>query len=297
MASLKEIRAKVTSIKSTQKITRAMQMVAASKMRRAQERMELGRPYSDGMRRVISHLVQAQSDYKHPYMINRPVNRVGFVVVTSDRGLAGGLNINLFKNLLKTVKSYQEQSVEIEFAVIGAKGVGFFTKGVGFFKSFGGRVTSAVTDYGDNPTLEQINTPVQAMLDDYLNGKLDRIYLVYNQFINAMAQKPVVEQVVPLAESEFDDTELQAHSWDYIYEPDTKTLIDSLLLRYIESVVYQSVRENIASEQSARMVAMKAATDNAGNLIKDLQLVYNKLRQAAITREISEIVGGAAAVS
>jgi len=264
MASLKEIRAKVTSIKSTQKITRAMQMVAASKMRRAQERMELGRPYSDGMRRVISHLVQAQSDYKHPYMINRPVNRVGFVVVTSDRGLAGGLNINLFKNLLKTVKSYQEQSVEIEFAVIGAKGVGFF-------KSFGGRVTSAVTDYGDNPTLEQIN--------------------------NAMAQKPVVEQVVPLAESEFDDTELQAHSWDYIYEPDTKTLIDSLLLRYIESVVYQSVRENIASEQSARMVAMKAATDNAGNLIKDLQLVYNKLRQAAITREISEIVGGAAAVS
>ncbi|MDO4894936.1 F0F1 ATP synthase subunit gamma [Moraxella sp.] len=290
MASLKEIRAKVTSIKSTQKITRAMQMVAASKMRRAQERMESGRPYADGMRRVISHLVQAQSDYKHPYMVSRPVNRVGFVVVTSDRGLAGGLNINLFKNLLKKVKSYQEQSVEVEFAVIGAKGVGFF-------RNFGGKVTCVVTDYGDNPSLEQISTPVQTMLNDYTNGHLDRIYLVYNQFINAMAQKPVVEQIVPLAEGEFDEEMQVSHSWDYIYEPDTKTLIDSLLLRYIESIVYQSVRENIASEQSARMVAMKAATDNAGNLIKDLQLVYNKLRQAAITREISEIVGGAAAVS
>ncbi len=290
MASLKEIRAKVTSIKSTQKITRAMQMVAASKMRRAQERMEAGRPYADGIRRVISHLVKAQSDYKHPYMVSRPVNRVGFVVVTSDRGLAGGLNINLFKSLLKTVKSYQEQSVEIEFAAIGSKGVSFFN-------SFGGKVTSAVTDYGDNPSLEQITTPVQAMLEDYQNGKLDRIYLVYNQFINAMAQKPTVEQIVPLAQGEFDDALQTSHGWDYIYEPDTKTLIDSLLLRYIESIVFQSVRENIASEQSARMVAMKAATDNAGNLIKELQLVYNKLRQAAITREISEIVGGAAAVS
>lgn len=291
MASLKEIRAKVTSIKSTQKITRAMQMVAASKMRRAQERMEMGRPYADGMRRVISHLVQAQSDYKHPYMVSRPVSRVGFVVVTSDRGLAGGLNINLFKNLLKKVKSYQDQSVAVEFSVIGSKGVSFF-------KSYGGKVHCAVTDYGDSPTLEQINTPVQVLLDDYKNGKLDRIYLVYNQFINAMLQKPVVEQLVPLPEDSFEDeAELATHSWDYIYEPDTKVLIDGLLLRYIESIVYQSVIENIASEQSARMVAMKAATDNAGNLIKELQLVYNKLRQAAITREISEIVGGAAAVS
>lgn len=292
MASLKEIRAKVTSIKSTQKITRAMQMVAASKMRRAQERMELGRPYADGIKRVISHLVNAQSDYKHSYMVSRPVSRVGFVVVTSDRGLAGGLNINLFKQLIKKVKSYQDQSVEVEFAVIGSKGVGFF-------RNFGGKVTSAVTDYGDNPSLEKISTPVQAMLDDYSQGRLDRIYLVYNQFVNAMTQKPVVEQLVPLAEGEFEDekTQLSNHSWDYIYEPDTKTLIDSLLVRYIESVVYQSVIENIASEQSARMVAMKAATDNAGSLIKELQLVYNKLRQAAITREISEIVGGAAAVS
>lgn len=292
MASLKEIRAKVTSIKSTQKITRAMQMVAASKMRRAQERMETGRPYADGMRRVISHLVHAQADYKHAYMVSRPVNRVGFVVITSDRGLAGGLNINLFKALLKSTKEYQGQSVEIEYAAIGSKGVGFF-------KSFGGKVSSVVTDYGDSPEFETISIPVKVMLDDYNNGRLDRIYLVYNRFVNAMTQKPVVEQLVPIAEGAFDDESgvLASHSWDYIYEPDAKTLIDGLLERYVESIVYQAVIENIASEQSARMVAMKAATDNAGNLIDELQLVYNKLRQAAITREISEIVGGAAAVS
>lgn len=292
MASLKEIRAKVTSIKSTQKITRAMQMVAASKMRRAQERMEVGRPYSENMRRVVSHLVNASSDYKHPYMTNRQVNRVGYILVSSDRGLAGGLNINLFKQLMHHVKEFQDQSVEAEFAVIGSKGVSFF-------KSFGGKVTSAVTDYGDNPTFEQLNAPVQAMLDDYTNGRLDRIFVVYNKFVNAMTQKPIINQLVPLPNEAVDlssgiQTEL---SWDYIYEPDVKTLIDGLLGRYIESIVYQAVMENIASEQSARMVAMKAATDNAGDLINDLQLVYNKLRQAAITREISEIVGGAAAVS
>ena len=293
MASLKEIRAKVTSIKSTQKITRAMQMVAASKMRRAQERMSVGRPYADSMRRVISHLVHASSDYKHPYMSSRPVNKVGYIVITSDRGLAGGLNINLFKALSKSIQQYESQSVAAEFAVIGAKGVGFF-------KTFGGKVTSAVTDYGDKPTFEQINSPVQAMLDDYNQGKIDRIYVVYNQFINAMTQKPTVNQLVPLPENSFsdDDSGMQTElSWDYIYEPDIKTLIDDLLGRYIESIVYQAVMENIASEQSSRMVAMKAATDNAGDLINDLQLVYNKLRQAAITREISEIVGGAAAVS
>ncbi|WP_182407199.1 F0F1 ATP synthase subunit gamma [Psychrobacter sp. GP33] len=293
MANLKEIRAKVTSIQSTQKITRAMQMVAASKMRRAQERMVVGRPYADSMRRVISHLVHASSDYKHPYMEARPVNKVGYIVITSDRGLAGGLNINLFKALSKNIKTYQDQSVHAEFAVIGSKGVSFF-------KSFGGKVTSAITDYGDNPTFEQLNAPVQAMLDDYNTGKIDRIYVVYNQFINAMTQKPTITQLVPLPEGALNDensgieTEL---SWDYIYEPDIETLIDGLLGRYIESIVYQAVMENIASEQSSRMVAMKAATDNAGDLINDLQLVYNKLRQAAITREISEIVGGAAAVS
>ncbi|WP_434352774.1 F0F1 ATP synthase subunit gamma [Psychrobacter sp. HD31] len=292
MASLKEIRAKVTSIKSTQKITRAMQMVAASKMKRAQDRMEVGRPYADSMRRVVSHLVRASSDYKHPYMQSRPVNNVGYIVVSSDRGLAGGLNINLFKTLMKDVKSYQEQSVGVEFAAIGSKGVSFF-------KNFGGKVTSVTTDYGDNPTFEQLNAPVQAMLDDYDNGKLDSIYLVYNQFVNAMTQQPTISQLVPLPEGALaEDSGVQTeHGWDYIYEPDIKSLVDGLMGRYVESIVYQAVMENIASEQSARMVAMKAATDNAGNLIDDLQLVYNKLRQAAITREISEIVGGAAAVS
>lgn len=292
MASLKEIRAKVASIKSTQKITRAMQMVAASKMRRAQERMQLGRPYADSMRRVVSHLVKASPDYKHPYLVPRAVNRVGYIVVSSDRGLAGGLNINLFKKLMQHVKQQQSQSIETRFAVIGQKGVSFF-------KTFGGTVIAAETHYGDNPSFEQLNTPVQVMLDAYNRGELDEIYMVYNEFVNAMTQNPSVQRLVPIAaESLIDETMAsREHSWDYIYEPTTKELLDGLMGRYVESIVYQGVVENIASEQSARMVAMKAATDNAGNLINELQLVYNKLRQAAITREISEIVGGAAAVS
>lgn len=292
MASLKEIRAKVASIKSTQKITRAMQMVAASKMRRAQERMQLGRPYADNMRRVVSHLVKASPDYKHPYLTTRAVHRVGYIVVTSDRGLAGGLNINLFKKLMQHVKEKESQSVEARFAVIGQKGVSFF-------KTFGGTVISAEAHYGDNPSFEQLSTPVQVMLDAFNKGEVDEIYLVYNEFINAMTQRPNVHQLVPISSSDLHDEAMSSreHSWDYIYEPSAKDLVDSLMGRYIESVVYQGVVENIASEQSARMVAMKAATDNAGNLIKELQLVYNKLRQAAITREISEIVGGAAAVS
>lgn len=290
MASLKEIRAKVTSIKSTQKITRAMQMVAASKMRRAQERMEVGRPYAESMRRIISHLVQAQSDdYKHAYMVSRPVQRVGFVVITSDRGLAGGLNINLLKQLTRAVKKYQDQSVDAEFVAIGLKGVSFF-------KSFGGRVISTFTNYGDNPSYENFSEPLGVMLNSYKAGHIDRVYLVYNQFVNAMTQKPLVSQLLPLPEDSLDELSV-THSWDYIYEPDAKTLIGELMDNYIESIAYQAILENIASEQSARMVAMKAATDNAGNLIKELQLVYNKLRQAAITQEISEIVGGAAAVS
>ena len=292
MASLKEIRAKVASIKSTQKITRAMQMVAASKMRRAQERMQLGRPYADSMRRVVSHLVKASPDYKHPYLVPRAVNRVGYIVVSSDRGLAGGLNINLFKKLMQHVKQQKSQSVETRFAVIGQKGVSFF-------KTFGGTVIAAEAHYGDNPSFEQLSVPVQVMLDAYNRGEIDEIYLVYNEFVNAMTQNPSVQRLVPIAaESLVDETmENREHSWDYIYEPTTKELLDGLMGRYVESIVYQGVVENIASEQSARMVAMKAATDNAGNLINELQLVYNKLRQAAITREISEIVGGAAAVS
>lgn len=292
MASLKEIRAKVASIKSTQKITRAMQMVAASKMRRAQERMQLGRPYADSMRRVVSHLVKASPDYKHPYLVPRAVNRVGYIVVSSDRGLAGGLNINLFKKLMQHVKQQKSQSVETRFAVIGQKGVSFF-------KTFGGTVIAAETHYGDNPSFEQLSVPVQVMLDAYNRGEIDEIYLVYNKFVNAMTQNPSVQRLLPIAaESLVDETMAnREHSWDYIYEPTTKELLDGLMGRYVESIVYQGVVENIASEQSARMVAMKAATDNAGNLINELQLVYNKLRQAAITREISEIVGGAAAVS
>ena len=292
MASLKEIRAKVASIKSTQKITRAMQMVAASKMRRAQERMQLGRPYADSMRRVVSHLVKASPDYKHPYLVSRAVNRVGYIVVSSDRGLAGGLNINLFKKLMQHVKQQKSQSVETRFAVIGQKGVSFF-------KTFGGTVIAAEAHYGDNPSFEQLSVPVQVMLDAYNRGEIDEIYMVYNKFVNAMTQNPSVQRLLPIAaEPLVDETmENREYSWDYIYEPTTKELLDGLMGRYVESFVYQGVVENIASEQSARMVAMKAATDNAGNLINELQLVYNKLRQAAITREISEIVGGAAAVS
>ncbi|WP_151777433.1 F0F1 ATP synthase subunit gamma [Acinetobacter brisouii] len=289
MANLKEIRAKVASIKSTQKITRAMQMVAASKMRRAQERMAQGRPYADNMRRVIAHLVQANPEYKHRYMVDRPVKRVGYIIVSSDRGLAGGLNINLFKKVVQHVKAQQEQSIEVEFALIGQKAVSFF-------KSYGGKVLGATTQIGDVPSLEQLTGSVQIMLDAFDKGELDRIYLVSNGFVNAMTQQPKVEQLVPLAPAKESDDLNRQYGWDYIYEPEAEELLNGLLVRYIESMVYQGVIENVACEQSARMVAMKAATDNAGQLIKDLQLIYNKLRQAAITQEISEIVGGAAAV-
>ena len=254
--------------------------------------MQLGRPYADSMRRVVSHLVKASPDYKHPYLSPRAVNRVGYIVVTSDRGLAGGLNINLFKKLMQHVKAQNAQSVESRFAVIGQKGVSFF-------KTFGGTVIAAETHYGDNPSFEQLSTPVQVMLDAYNRGEIDEIYLVFNEFVNAMTQNPSVQRLVPIAAETLVDSTMEnrEHSWDYIYEPSTKELLDGLMGRYVESIVYQGVVENIASEQSARMVAMKSATDNAGNLINELQLVYNKLRQAAITREISEIVGGAAAVS
>ena len=289
MANLKEIRAKVASIKSTQKITRAMQMVAASKMRRAQERMAQGRPYAENMHRVIAHLVQANPEYKHRYMVERPVKRVGYIIVSSDRGLAGGLNINLFKKVVKHVQQQQEQSIEVQFALIGQTAVSFF-------KNYGGKVLGATTQVGDAPSLEQLSGSVQVMLDAYDKGELDRIYLVSNGFVNAMTQNQKIEQLVPLAAAEEDKNLNRQYGWDYIYEPEAEELLNGLLVRYIESVVYQGVIENIACEQSARMVAMKAATDNAGEIIKSLQLIYNKLRQAAITQEISEIVGGAAAV-
>ena len=289
MANLKEIRAKVSSIKNTQKITRAMQLVAASKMRRAQERMAQGRPYAENMQRVIAHLVQANPEFKHRYMTDRPVRRVGYIVVSSDRGLAGGLNINLFKQVVQHVKAQQEQSIEVQFALIGQKAVAFF-------KNYGGKVVGATTGLGDTPTLEQLTGSVQVMLDAFDKGEIDRVYLVSNGFVNAMTQKPKVEQLVPLAAAADSSSLNRQYGWDYIYEPEAEVLLNGLLVRYIESVVYQGVIENIACEQSARMVAMKAATDNAGDLIKSLQLIYNKLRQAAITQEISEIVGGAAAV-
>ena len=289
MANLKEIRAKVASIKSTQKITRAMQMVAASKMRRAQERMAQGRPYAENMHRVIAHLVQANPEYKHRYMVERQVKRVGYIIVSSDRGLAGGLNINLFKKVVKHVQQQREQSIEVQFALIGQKAVSFF-------KSYCGQVLGATTNVGDTPSLEQLSGSVQVMLDAYDKGELDRIYLVSNGFVNAMTQNQKVEQLVPLAAAEDGENLNRSYGWDYLYEPEAEQLLNGLLVRYIESVVYQGVIENIACEQSARMVAMKAATDNAGDIINSLQLIYNKLRQAAITQEISEIVGGAAAV-
>ena len=286
MAGAKEIKTKIASVKNTQKITSAMEMVAASKMRRAQERMAASRPYAENMRKVIGHVAQGSLEYKHPYLEVREAKRVGYIVVATDRGLCGGLNVNLFKKVVADVKSWKEQGAEFEFCPIGARSVQFF-------KSFGGQVSAHASGLGDAPKLADLIGTVRVMLDAYNEGKLDRLYVVFNKFVNTMTQTPVIEQLLPLPKSEEDDAK---HHWDYIYEPDPKALLDKLLVRYVESQVYQGVVENLASEQAARMVAMKAATDNAGSLIDDLQLVYNKARQAAITQELSEIVSGAAAV-
>ncbi|ABI40989.1 MULTISPECIES: F0F1 ATP synthase subunit gamma [Shewanella] len=286
MAGAKEIKTKIASVKNTQKITSAMEMVAASKMRRAQDRMAASRPYAESMRKVIGHVAQGSLEYKHPYLEVREAKRVGYIVVATDRGLCGGLNVNLFKKVVADVKSWKEQGAEFEFCPIGARSVQFF-------KSFGGQVSAHASGLGDAPKLADLIGTVRVMLDAYNEGKLDRLYVVFNKFVNTMTQTPVIEQLLPLPKSEDDEV---AHRWDYIYEPDPKALLDTLLVRYVESQVYQGVVENIASEQAARMVAMKAATDNAGTLIDDLQLVYNKARQAAITQELSEIVSGASAV-
>lgn len=287
MAGAKEIRTQIASIKSTQKITRAMQMVAASKMRRAQARMQAARPYAAKMRSVISHLAHAVPEYRHSFMtMDRPVKRVGYIVVSSDRGLCGGLNSNLFRAMIREIRTLREQGVEVEFCTIGSKANAFFRR-------FGGNVLGQVTHIGDAPHVEDLIGTVKLMLDSFTAGRIDRVNIAYNQFVNTMTQRPSVEQLVPIQAQ--DDDKLLAH-WDYIYEPDARTVLDNLLTRYIESLVYQSVVENGACEQSARMVAMKSATDNAGGLINELQLVYNKARQAAITQEIAEIVGGAAAV-
>ena len=287
MAAGKEIRTKISSIRSTQKITSAMEMVAASKMRRAQERMELGKPYAKRIRAVVGHIANSVPEYRHAYMTERPVQRVCYIIVSTDRGLCGGLNINLFKAAINGMRTWSDQDIQVDLSLIGAKSMAFF-------KSVGGNVVASVRDIGEEPTVDQLIGGVKHMLDAYVDGRIDKLYLVSNEFVNTMTQTPQVEQLLPLEAS---DDESLAHHWDYIYEPDAKELLDELLTRYIESLVYQAVVENGACEQAARMIAMKNASDNAGTLIDELQLVYNKARQAAITQELSEIVGGAAAIS
>ncbi len=285
MSGEKEIRTKIKSIQSTQKITKAMEMVAASKMRKAQDRMAGTRPYARKIRNVIGHLAMAHPEYKHPFLVEREAKRVGFIVISTDRGLCGGLNINLFKKAVTAMKEWQEQGVEIDLCVIGSKASNFFRRH--------GNIVSEITHLGDTPHIAELIGTIKVMLDSYEEGRIDRLYLVANEFINTMSQKPYVQQLIPVEASE--EEELK-HHWDYLYEPDSKEVLDGLLMRFIESQVYQGVVENVACEMAARMVAMKSATDNAGTIINELQLVYNKARQAAITQEISEIVAGAAAV-
>jgi len=287
MAAGKEIRTKISSIRSTQKITSAMEMVAASKMRRAQDRMRLGKPYARRIRAVVGHIANSAPEYRHTYMTERPVKRVGFIVISTDRGLCGGLNINLFKAVVRSMKSWAQQNIEIELCLVGSKAAAFFN-------TYGGNVTAAVRDIGEEPSIADLIGGVKTMLDAYEDGRIDRLFLVSNTFINTMTQQPTVEQLLPL---EAEQSDQMKHHWDYLYEPDAKEILEGLLTRYIESQVYQAVVENGACEQAARMLAMRNATDNAGELIDDLQLIYNKARQAAITQELSEIVGGAAAIS
>lgn len=288
MAGAKEIRTKIASVKSTQKITSAMEMVAASKMRKAQDRMEATRPYAQKMRQVIGHVALATPEYTHPFMRKPEVRRVGFIVVSSDRGLCGGLNSNLFRRMLREIRGLRDSGIEYQFCTIG-------TKALGFFRRVGGRVIAQATHLGDAPHIDDLVGTIKVMLDAYIAGELDEIRIAYNNFVNTMTQRPTIERLVPLAEGE--DADELKHHWDYIYEPEAKDVLDSLMIRYVESLIYQAVVENAACEQSARMVAMKSASDNAGDLIDELQLIYNKARQAAITQEISEIVGGAAAVA
>ena len=287
MANEKEIRTQIASIKNTQKITKAMEMVAASKMRKAQDRMNATRPYASKMRNVIGHLANANTEYNHPFLIeHKDVKRVGYIIISSDRGLCGGLNINLFKTALKDMQQWQDQNIEIDLCLIGSKSTQFF-------KKFSANIISQVSQLGDEVHLDELIGTIKAVLDAYTEGKIDRVFLVENEFVNSITQKPKVTTLLPL---EPEDNDEMKHHWDYIYEPDAKSVLDGLLTRYTESIVYQGVVENVACEMAARMVAMKSASDNAGELISDLQLAYNKARQAAITQEISEIVGGAAAV-
>jgi F-type H+-transporting ATPase subunit gamma len=290
MPGSKEIRTKIKSVQNTRKITKAMEMVAASKMRKAQERMRAARPYSEKIRRLAANLSQALiTDYRHPFLVKAAnVKRVGLVVVTTDKGLCGGLNTNILRQAMTTMRQWESSGVsDIRVTALG-------NKGLGFMQRLGAKVVSEATHMGDTPHLEKLIGPIKVMIDAYQAGELDAVHIAYTRFINTMKQEPVIEQLLPLTGERLGTPE---NTWDYLYEPDAQTVIDDLLIRYVEALIYQSVAENMASEQSARMVAMKAATDNAGNVIKELQLIYNKARQAAITKEISEIVGGAAAIA
>ncbi len=288
MAGAKEIRTKISSINKTRKITRAMEMVAASKMRKTQDRMRASKPYANKIYDVVKHIARANSEYRHPFISEREIKRVGVIVVTTDRGLCGGLNANLLRETIRTIRVWKEQGKEVDVAVIGRKGQAFF-------KRVGGNILGSVDHLGDTPSINDFIGIVKVMIDSYYNGTIDALHIVYNEFVNTMTQKPMVKQLLPLPKSE-EDSNSMSHHWDYIYEPDAKDLLDDLLERYIELQVYQGVVENIACEQAAKMIAMKNATDNAGDLIKEFQLAYNKARQAAITQELAEIVGGAAAL-
>jgi F-type H+-transporting ATPase subunit gamma len=292
MAVGKEIRTQIASIKNTQKITRAMEMVAASKMRKTKDRMQATRPYSKKISQIIRHLAHANPEYKHPFLIDREVKRVGVIVISSDRGLCGGLNSNIFRMILKDLAAWEKDKIDVDICTIGSKGGSFFS-------GINANVTAQISKLGDTPHLNDVVGIIKVMLDAYTDGTIDELYVVSNEFINTMTQNPAIEKLIPIVAVELED-DAEDHfgnkHWDYLYEPDAKEVLDKLLARYIESIVYQGLVENNACEQSARMVAMKSASDNAGNIIDELQLVYNKARQAAITQEISEIVAGAAAV-
>jgi F-type H+-transporting ATPase subunit gamma len=291
MAGSKEIRTKIKSVQSTRKITKAMEMVAASKMRKAQERMRHARPYGDKIRNIAAHLAHANPEYRHPFLVKNPdAKDVGIIVVTSDKGLCGGMNTNVLRLLTQRVKDWQGEGRKVRFTAFG-------NKGFAFLQRFGAKIVSHLTHYGDTPHLDKLVGPGRVLIQDYMKGELGAVYVVYTRFINTMKQEPVLEQLLPLpADRLREDDRAARGGWDYLYEPDAKTVLEQLLRRYLEAIVYQALAENIASEQSARMVAMKAASDNASNVIDELTLVYNKSRQAAITKELSEIVGGAAAV-
>ena len=289
MAGEKEIRTKIRSVQNMQKITKAMEMVAASKIRKAQDQMEASRPYAERIRRVVGHLAHANPDYKHPFLVQREIKRVGYIVISTDRGLCGGLNVNMFKAVIGELAKWQAENVEVDLTLVGQKAVLFFRR-------LGGNVVGTASHLGDRPSVNDLIGSIKIMLDSYSEGKIDRLFLVHNEFVSTMSQVPEVKTLLPVSEIDLGEETLQEH-WDYIYEPDAVDLLDDVLMRYIESQVYRGAVENFACEMAAKMIAMKSATDNAGEIIDKLQLAYNKARQAAITQEISEIVGGAAAVS